>query len=291
MQKLTVKIITGMSGAGKSHVVNYLEDMGYYCVDNLPPDLFYKFLELIQTSGGKIKKVAFVVDGRGELYFGTVKEALLQITQSPEVDSTVVFLDAANETLVRRFKETRRRHPLFAPGKSLLDCINEERTYLEYLRGMADMIIDTSSFTPNQLHTYVQRTFGEMEDGDLAVSVSSFGYKYGLPMDADLVMDVRFLPNPYYQENMRKLCGKDDLVKDYVLGQSLTQAFLEHFGRLLLFLIPNYIKEGKKNLSIAIGCTGGQHRSVVLTEEIARMLKESGAAVHVTVSHRDCPES
>lgn len=280
-----VLLITGMSGAGKSQAIAALEDLGYFCVDNLPPNLLLKFIEGLILSHGNITKVAFVVDIRGELFFPQLAESLNQLKLI--ADCQVIYLEASNEALVRRYKETRRRHPLAGEGETVLESIVTERQKMEEIRGCADLIIDTSDLSPRQLSEYMVENFSSAEASkeELAVSIISFGYKYGLPIDADLLMDVRFLPNPYYDLKMRPLTGLDKKVRDFVLKSELTREFLRRYTALLRFLVPNYLNEGKKHLSIAIGCTGGRHRSVVIAENIAKRLKAEG--YHISLSHRD----
>lgn len=278
-----LEIITGMSGAGKSQVVHSLEDLGFYCVDNLPPTLIPKFTELIAQSRGKMTKAALVIDIRGGEFFPALFEALSQL-RSREISYEIIFLEASDETLVRRFKETRRRHPL-APHGRVLDGIIEERLRLQELRGMADKVIDTSDLTNQQLKDQVLSIFSENKQGQLSITVMSFGYKYGLPLDADLVIDVRFLPNPFYIETLRPYTGENKEVKKFVLTHPVAKTFLRKYIGLLNFLIPHYGEEGKTHLVIAIGCTGGQHRSVALANRIGKALSRQG--YHAAVNHRD----
>lgn len=282
-KEFRLEIITGMSGAGKSQVIHSLEDLGFYCVDNLPPTLIPKFTELIAQSRGKLDKAALVIDIRGGEFFPALFDALNQL-KSLEVTYEIIFLEASNETLVRRFKETRRRHPL-APHGRVLDGIIEERLRLQELRGMADKVIDTSDLTNQQLKDQVLGMFTENKQGQLSITVMSFGYKYGLPLDADLAIDVRFLPNPYYIETLRPHTGENKDVKNYVLSHPVAKTFLRKYIGLLNFLIPHYGEEGKTHLVIAIGCTGGQHRSVTLANRIAQSLSRRG--YHVAINHRD----
>ncbi|ATW25894.1 RNase adapter RapZ [Candidatus Formimonas warabiya] len=282
-REFQIEIITGMSGAGKSQVIHSLEDLGFYCVDNLPPTLIPKFTELISQSRGKMNKVALVMDIRGGEFFPALFEALSQL-RSKEINYEIIFLEASNETLVRRFKETRRRHPL-APQGRILEGITQERIMLQELRGMADKIIDTSDLTNRQLKDQVLELFSENKQGQLSITIMSFGYKYGLPLDADLIIDVRFLPNPFYNETLRPFTGEHEQVKNFVLTHPVAKTFLRKYIGLLNFLIPHYAAEGKTHLVIAIGCTGGQHRSVTLANRIAKSLVRRG--YHVSISHRD----
>lgn len=282
-QDVRLIIITGLSGAGKSQAVRSLEDLGYYCVDNLPPALVPKFAELCAQSEGKIKKAALVMDLRGREFFDSLFEVLQELTATG-YSFEILFLEASDEVLVRRFKETRRRHPL-APGGRIFDGIIAERQKLEDLRGRAHKIIDTSNLSPQELKAQINELFGSERGDRLAVTIMSFGYKYGIPLDADLVIDVRFLPNPYYDEELRPFTGHDTRVQHYVLNNKHAEMFLEKFEELLMYLIPFYIKEGKAHLVVAIGCTGGQHRSVVLSNKIAEDIAKSG--LNVLVQHRD----
>lgn len=281
MEKLI--IVTGLSGAGKTQAIRCLEDIGYFCVDNLPPKLVPKFIELLNQVEGNIERAAIVMDIRGGRFFSSVPETL-DYLDSQGMDYEVLFLEASDESLVRRYKETRRRHPLTPQGR-ILEGILEERRRLEELRGRAGKIIDTSELSPHELREQMKGLYAPELQASLIVTIISFGYKYGIPLDADLVIDVRFLPNPYWRENLRPLTGKDGPVRDYVLTSPATASFLEQFTRLLNFLIPYYIQEGKSHLVIAIGCTGGQHRSVVLAEKVAEAIQ--GPGLRVNVSHRD----
>lgn len=280
MEKLV--IVTGLSGAGKTQAIRCLEDIGYFCVDNLPPELVPRFMDLL-TQVGNIQRAAVVTDIRGGRFFSSVLE-LLDYLDGQALNHEVLFLEASDETLVRRYKETRRRHPLTPEGR-ILEGIMEERRRLEELRGRAGKIIDTSELSPHELREQVKELYASDLQASLTITVISFGYKYGIPLDADLVMDVRFLPNPYWIEELRLLTGQDPQVRDYVLASAAAATFLEQFARLLDFLIPYYIQEGKSHLVIAIGCTGGQHRSVVLAETIAETVRKPGLQVGVT--HRD----
>ncbi|MGI6065858.1 MAG: RNase adapter RapZ [Bacillota bacterium] len=278
-----LEIITGMSGAGKSQVIHSLEDLGFYCVDNLPPNLIPKFTDLISQSRGKVLKAALVIDIRGGEFFPALFEALSQL-RAQGIKYEILFLEASDETLVRRFKETRRRHPL-APHGRVLEGIIEERVKLQELRGMANKIIDTSDLSNHQLKEQIVNLFSQNKRDSLSITVMSFGYKYGIPLDADLIVDVRFLPNPFYVESLKPYTGHHKTVKDYVMGTATAKAFLRRYLGLLNFLIPHYATEGKSHLVIAIGCTGGQHRSVVLTNKIGKALSHRGYLV--SVSHRD----
>jgi UPF0042 nucleotide-binding protein len=280
---LRILIITGLSGAGKTQTVNCLEDIGYYCVDNLPPALLTKFVELGIQSEGKIDKVALVMDARGGDFFLDLSRALEELQQD-HLQYEILFLEASDEVLVRRFKESRRKHPLSGRWR-LLEAIQIEKTMLEELRGKANVVIDTSNTSSRELREKLISLYGEQSISGFSINVVSFGYKMGIPLDSDIVIDVRFLPNPFYDPVMKTMTGMDQPVKDYVMKSTVTQAFIRRFLGLLKYLIPHYIKEGKTNLALSIGCTGGQHRSVVLAEHISQQLNEMG--YNVLVKHRD----
>ncbi|OPZ75489.1 MAG: glmZ(sRNA)-inactivating NTPase [Firmicutes bacterium ADurb.Bin456] len=277
-------IVTGLSGAGKTQAMRFLEDLGFFCVDNLPPALISKFAELCAQAASKINKIALAVDIRGGEFFNTLFEVLHQI----ELQGTgyeILFLEASDETLVRRYKESRRRHPLSSHGE-ILEVIREERNRLQDLRGRANKIIDTSNMAVQQLKEEISAIYaGNTNNSRLHITVISFGYKYGIPLDSDLVFDVRFLPNPYYDPALRPLSGNDRPIRDYVFGSPLTGEFMVKFRDFIEFLIPQYIKEGKTTLMIAIGCTGGMHRSVALANRLGEILEDSDWPV--TVRHRD----
>lgn len=279
-------IITGMSGAGKTVAIQSFEDLGFFCIDNLPPALLPKFLELMKESENKMNKVAIVMDLRGREFFDSLNGALDNLAQTPWIEPKILFLDADDATLVRRYKETRRSHPL-APLDRPLEGIKQERTLLDELKGRAQ-ILDTSQLKPRELREKITVEFSTSHKQGFTVNIMSFGFKHGLPIDADLVFDVRFLPNPYYIEHMRPLTGLEDEVSTYVLKWGETKKFLEKVIDLLTFMLPHYKREGKSQLVIAIGCTGGQHRSVALTEYIAKHFSED----YLTqISHRDLEKS
>ncbi|MFD0589757.1 RNase adapter RapZ [Paenibacillus sp. GCM10027627] len=278
-------IITGMSGAGKTIAVQSLEDLGFFCVDNLPPVLIPKFAELIEQSNGKIGKVALVIDLRGREFFTALSESLSYIKDHHTISCEILFLDARDEVLVQRYKESRRRHPL-APQGLPLEGIHNERRMLEDLKGSASQVIDTSNLKPLQLKERIISHFTNLEQSNLSVNVTSFGFKYGIPIDADLIYDVRFLPNPHYVEQLRPNTGQHPDVYDYVMKWPETQQFLSKLLDMLQFLIPLYRKEGKSQVVIGIGCTGGKHRSVAIAEYLGRMLGASDTE-RVRVSHRD----
>jgi UPF0042 nucleotide-binding protein len=283
---ISLVIVTGLSGAGKSQAIRCLEDLGFFCVDNLPPMLIPKITELCQQSGGKIKRFALVIDVRGGLFFDSLSEELKNLTKQG-IKYKVLFLEASDAVLVRRFKETRRQHPLDVEGGSVLEAIQAERIRLQELRGSAHIILNTSEMSARDLKENMTQLFGVVNEFiPLTVTMISFGYKYGIPLDADLVMDVRFLPNPNYVDELKHLTGLDSAVVKYVFDSQVTKNFVRRFHNLLQFLIPFYVKEGKRHLVVAIGCTGGQHRSVAITEKLARLLSH---LYLVQAHHRDLP--
>jgi UPF0042 nucleotide-binding protein len=279
---ITVLIVTGMSGAGKTVAMQSLEDLGFFCVDNLPPALIPKFVDLVRQSSGTVRRIALACDLRGGELFQPLVETVAQLRQQPYLDVTVVFLDADDETLVRRFKETRRRHPI-ADGARLLEAIQAERAALAKVRAAADVLLDTSAWRPSRLKQELQARFGGRTQM-LPVHVISFGFKYGIPIDADLVFDVRFLPNPHYIEALRPYTGEDAPVYEYVMQWPATQEFVRRTEELIDFLIPEFQKEGKSHLVIGIGCTGGKHRSVAIARHLADHLR---GKVDVQLTHRD----
>ena len=278
-------IITGMSGAGKTIAVQSLEDLGFFCVDNLPPVLIPKFAELIESSKGKIGKVALVIDLRGREFFTALSESLNYIKDHYTIGYEILFLDATDSVLVQRYKESRRRHPLDEGGLPL-EGIHQERRLLADLKGWATQVIDTSNLKPAQLKDRIVSRFTNHEKSSISINVTSFGFKYGVPIDADLIFDVRFLPNPHYVEHLRPNTGQHSEVYDYVMKWPETQTFLGKLLDMLNYLIPLYGKEGKSQVVIGIGCTGGKHRSVAIAEYLGRMLGSSETEV-VRVSHRD----
>lgn len=283
VDQLSLVIITGMSGAGKTVAIQSFEDMGYFCVDNMPPSLIPKFWELIRESG-KVTKIALVVDLRSRSFFDEIQNMLAEIENTQLIDTKILFLDASDVELVSRYKETRRVHPMAMDGL-VTEGIRKERAILEDLKVKASLVIDTTTLTPRQLREKINQEFRHNNESGFRVEMVSFGFKYGLPIDADIVMDVRFLPNPHYIPELRPLTGCDKPVYDYVMSFEQTEKFYQSFSQLLLQIMPGYIKEGKSSLTIAIGCTGGQHRSVALTNRVGECLKENGYTVNTT--HRD----
>lgn len=276
-------IITGLSGAGRSEAAKCLEDLGYFVVDNLPPALIGKMAELVAQSE-EPRRVAIVADARGGVFFADLAKGLEEL-RGAGTPARILYLEAADETIVMRFDATRRRHPL-APADRMVEGIRKERLLMESLREEADFIIDTTGLTPNGLRERIRETFaaGVPEDG-LQVTVVSFGYKHGVPRDADLVLDCRFLPNPHWIEELRPLPGTEEPVRSYVISQHAYGEFMKRLRSLLDFVLPGYVAEGKAYLTIAIGCTGGRHRSVVVAEELAGHL--GGQGRRVALEHRD----
>ena len=284
MSKPSLLVITGMSGAGKTLALHALEDAGYFCVDNLPPRLLPTLVDLCSQSRQPIAKVALVADVRGGEFFRDLTDAIGKL-RSESYEVRIFFLEASDEVLVQRYKETRRRHPLSNDGRDLLQAIQLEREQLAEIRELADEVIDTSGLTPQQLRDEILRRLQLGDGTTMQVKVVSFGFKYGVPVDADLVFDVRFLPNPNYDPALRPLTGQDERVKEFVLKQAETKEFLSRLKALLEFTLPLYRREGKSYLTIAVGCTGGRHRSVTLAEAVAEIVKANGFVC--TVVHRD----
>lgn len=276
-------IITGMSGAGKTVAIQSFEDLGFYCVDNLPPTLIPKFLDLMKDSTNTIRKVALVIDLRSREFFDALYDSLDIISEIDWLEEHIIFLDAKDEILVSRFKETRRSHPLDQSGLPL-NGIKRERVILDELKGRAQTIVDTSELKPKALREKIQNLFQVGKETVFSIHLVSFGFKHGIPIDADLLFDVRFLPNPFYIKKLRPLTGLDEEVASYVFKWTETAKFNEKLLDLFHFLIPQYKKEGKSQLVIAIGCTGGQHRSVALSEYYA-----SNLSTHYKtyITHRD----
>lgn len=277
-------IITGLSGAGRSYTLKAFEDWGYFCVDNLPPEMIPTIIQLCSRKESNIDKVAVVVDSRGGIFFDKF-EQILEDIKTRQFELEILFLDASDEVLIQRYKETRRKHPLAIEDPTSVG-LKLEREKLKNIRKFSDYIIDTSYLSVKELKEELSKIFvKDMESKGLLINIISFGYKYGIPLDADLVFDVRFLPNPFYIEKMRKQTGNDKEVRDYVLSFPLTNIFIEKIMDLLTFLIPYYIEEGKSQLIIAIGCTGGQHRSVTIANHIYMDLENAGN--WAVINHRD----
>lgn len=277
-------IITGMSGAGKSQAIKVLEDINYYCMDNMPPALLPNFAELCKSSSKDVSKVAVVADIRGGIFFKDLFNSLNEL-KNMGIQYRILFLDASDDELVKRYKEQRRPHPLSTTG-TIVDGIRNERLSLEEVKKRSDYIIDTTNMKLGRLKEELLNIFVQGSvTYNLNITVMSFGYKYGLPQDSDLVFDVRFLPNPFYIEDLKNYTGNDKNVQDYVLGFDVTTAFIKMLGDMLLFLLPLYIKEGKSSLVISIGCTGGRHRSVTISNIIASILSKEN--YRVLLNHRD----
>ncbi|MCU1428956.1 MAG: putative P-loop-containing kinase [Actinomycetia bacterium] len=280
---LYVTIITGMSGAGRSEAANVLEDLGFFVIDNLPPALIGKVSELAR-GGDRPTRYALVVDVRSGMFLDELGAALAELRKSG-VSTRILFLDASDDALVRRYEATRRRHPL-SDTERVSDGISRERDLLEELKGEADVIVDTTTLNVHELRDRLQQLFADdAADTRMQVNVVSFGYKHGLPLDVDLVFDCRFLPNPHWVDRLRPLTGQDQNVREYVMHQPLAVDFLKELDSMLEMLLPAYQQEGKSYLSIGIGCTGGRHRSVVIAEELVHRLRRAG--VRTAVRHRD----
>lgn len=278
-------VVTGMSGGGKSTVLKMLEDAGFYCVDNLPISLVEKFVELISLPNSEISKVVLGLDVRSDQSFADATRTLEQL-RTKGYQFEILFMDADENVLIKRYKETRRVHPLAVDGR-VEDGVRSERKVLENIRRNADYVIDTTNLLTRELKAELDRIFVENgEYNSLMVTVMSFGFKYGIPTDADLVFDVRFLPNPFYIEELKQKTGNDKAVQDYVMKQEESEIFMEKLIDMVQFLMPNYIKEGKYRLVIAIGCTGGRHRSVTLANELYKRMKDKGT-YGMKLYHRD----
>lgn len=278
-------VVTGMSGGGKSTALKILEDAGYYCVDNLPISLIEKFVELIATPGSEITKVALGLDVRAGQSFEQVTKIIKDL-KNKEYSIEVLFMDCSENALIKRYKETRRVHPLAQDGR-VEDGVRREKKVLEQIRKDADYVIDTSNLLTRELNSELHRIFVEEEEyNSLMITLLSFGFKNGIPADADLVFDVRFLPNPFYLDELKPKTGNDKEVRDYVMSFEESKVFLDKLSDMVEFLIPNYVKEGKNRLVIAIGCTGGQHRSVTLANELNERMKNRGG-YGLKLFHRD----
>ncbi|MBR2499930.1 MAG: RNase adapter RapZ [Clostridia bacterium] len=277
-------VVTGLSGAGKSSVIHILEDIGYYCIDNMPPTLVRNFITLCQNSNMSLDKIAFVVDARSGEFIKKLADEIKEIKKSGE-HCEVIFLEASDETIIKRYKETRRKHPHSNDGR-VIDGIKFERDLLSSIKKKSDYIIDTSRLKSIELREKVISIFDTRKKFEsINVTVLSFGFKRGIPLDSDLMLDVRFLPNPFYEEDLKELTGLDKNVKDYVMRTDVAKEFIKKMHDLVEFLLPQYIEEGKAQLVISIGCTGGKHRSVALAEELGVFLKSKN--YFATVSHRD----
>lgn len=280
---MKIIIVTGLSGAGKTQAMDVLEDMGFYCIDNMPPSLIRNFLDMA-SKNKEIEKAAFGIDVRGGSLFDDLKDAL-EYMKKEDVDFKILFFEATDSVLARRYNETRREHPL-AHGESVAKGIKREKERLSELRSEADAIIDTSYFNNARLASEISNIVGAgKDDRTFTVNIMSFGYKHGMPVSADMVFDVRFLPNPFYVEELKKLTGNDPEVRDYVMGHDIAKLFAEEVRGMIEVLIPFYKKEGKFSLSVCFGCTGGHHRSVTLANVLNEKLTDRG--IRTTLEHRD----
>ena len=278
-------IVSGLSGAGKSKTASFLEDLGFYCVDNMPADLIPQFAQLCLATKGRYERVALVTDVRGSLTFEGLFKSLDSLDQM-QLQFTILFVEADTDVIIKRYKETRRKHPLTKDGSDLVEAVERERSLLEPIRNRANAIINTSNLPTAKLRGEIIRILGsDLKDQAMTVTVMSFGFKFGLPMEADLVFDVRFLPNPHYIPDLRYKTGMDQEVRDFVFSYQQTKDFVQKVEDLLAFLLPSYVDEGKTNLVIAVGCTGGKHRSVSVARELGEFVARRGYGL--TVSHRD----
>lgn len=282
---MEVVMITGLSGAGKTKAADWFEDKGYYCIDNMPPALIKNFIDLAMTGKRKIQKAAFVVDIRGGQFFGDLKETIISLEDDINIDFKILFIEASDEALIRRFNEARRTHPL-AASLMTREAIQIEREELAELRSHANYVIDTSSLKVAEMNSELDKLFGsKTKKASFVLNLMSFGYKHGMPVEADWVIDVRFIPNPYYVSSLKKLTGNNKKVAQYVMKQDITKEFVNRFHEIIARLLPCYVKEGKYSLTIAFGCTGGQHRSVALANEFYKIFTAEGW--RVTLEHRE----
>lgn len=283
LEKPRIIIVTGMSGSGKTQACRCLEDLGYFCVDNLPPVFMPKFIELCSHASSHVNKVVFVVDTRSREFFDKLV-SILEDMDKKNLEYEMLFMDASDDAIIRRYKETRRRHPM-APSSRISDGVAKERARLESVRGKATYLIDTSNMSKIELRDKLKLLFGKTDGSNMNISILSFGFKFGMPMDADIVLDVRFLPNPFYVENLRHKSGAVAEVSAYIAEKPVTQEFLKRLDNLIEFLVPQYVKEGKSQLVIAVGCTGGMHRSVFIAKHIFELISNNGYTVNL--EHRD----
>ena len=285
MKKIQTVIVTGLSGAGKTKTVEWFEDNGYYCVDNMPPSLIENFITLVRDSKSSVTKAAFSVDIRGGEFFKDFKETIERLKFSEDIDCKILFIEASTRELVKRYSETRRKHPL-AKGPVSGEVVRNERTLLREIRNMSDYIIDTTSMKPAELKSEIGSiVIGENRDSMFTINVISFGFKHGIPIDTDLIFDMRFVPNPFYEPDLKRLTGRDREVYDYVMSQPIAEEFARQIPELVEGLIPGYMKEGKYHLNVSFGCTGGQHRSVAMAERFFKEMNRKG--YRVTIDHRD----
>ncbi|MCF0141471.1 MAG: RNase adapter RapZ [Mogibacterium sp.] len=282
---MKVIIVTGMSGGGRSRTVDWFEDQGYYCVDNMPPALIKNFIEMGKTSSTTLDNVCFGTDIRSMSFFTDLENIIDDLNADPDIECRVVFIEASTATLVKRYNETRRSHPL-GNGKATASVIELERELLKSVRDRADLVIDTTGIKVAELYEELNiRVLGGVNEDNFHVNICSFGFKYGLPIESDMVYDMRFLPNPYYVPSLKKLSGNNKKIQNYVFKSPLAEPFLMTTYRQLLDMIPGYINEGKYHLNIAFGCTGGHHRSVTMANKMAELFEADG--YRVSLSHRD----
>ena len=282
---MKVVIITGMSGAGKSRASDWFEDQGYYCVDNMPPSLIDNFLEMVRFDSNRIEKVAFVADLRGRSFFEDLAKKIDALRKDPNIELKVLFLEASSADIVRRYNEVRRNHPLTG-GRASLEVIESERAKLENIKEKSDIVLDTTNLKVSELNAELDKmVLGGSGATQFSVNISSFGFKYGIPSEADIMFDVRFLPNPYYVASLKRLTGKNKKVSNYVFKSELASQFVDSVHILIRSLVQGYIQEGKYHLNIAFGCTGGHHRSVAVAEAVAKEFEKDD--FRVKVFHRD----
>ncbi|MBQ0004661.1 MAG: RNase adapter RapZ [Clostridiales bacterium] len=282
---MNVVIVTGLSGAGRSRTVDWFEDQNYYCIDNMPPALIRNFIELGATGPNTLDNITFGTDIRSISFFSDLVSVIDELRELPDVSLKVIFIDASTQTLVKRYNETRRSHPL-GGGKATAAIIEEERELLRPIKDKADLVIDTTGLKVAELFQELDdEILGGIDKHRFKINLSSFGFKYGIPGESDLIIDMRFLPNPYYVPSLKRLTGNNKKIQNYVLKSPLAQDFIEDFHKTVKGMIPGYINEGKYHLNIAFGCTGGHHRSVTMANEFAKIFKEDG--IKVSVTHRD----
>lgn len=282
---MKVVIITGMAGAGRSRAADWFEDQGYYCVDNMPPALIGNFLEMVAVDSNRIEKVAFVTDLRGGAFFDDLSRVIDDLRKTEGIELTVLFMEASANELIKRYNEVRRSHPLNG-GNATQSVIAKEKELLAEIRSKADVIIDTTHLKVAELNVELEKMIiGGSKRSKFTINFSSFGFKYGIPSEADVVIDVRFLPNPYYVASLKKLTGKNKKVKEYIFRSELAEEFIAKERELILSVVPGFINEGKYHLNIAFGCTGGHHRSVAMAEAMAQVMKKEN--YRVTLEHRD----
>ena len=283
--KIEVVIVTGLSGAGKTQAADWFEDQGYYCIDNMPPALIDDFLEMTSVDTNRLEKIAFVTDLRSGKFFDDLSKVIDDLRKRKGIELTVLYLEASAAEIVRRYNEVRRNHPLTG-GEASVEVIEEEKEELRGIREKADFILDTTNLKVAEMNSELDRLiFGGSGSSNFAINISSFGFKYGIPSEADVMFDVRFMPNPYWVPSLRKLTGNNKKVKDFVFRHEISRQFVDSAHILLRALVPGYIAEGKYHLNIALGCTGGHHRSVAVANALAEEFKKDG--MRVRVNHRD----